>query len=308
MGAWLDKALEEGNLQLAWATLQGDTAPWSPGISRESMEKSRLRYQLELLNAVRLGGYAPEAIRQFTVSKADGSVRVISALYLRDKFLQRAVLQAITPIGERLFHPDSFAYRPHRSVYGALMKTQERIRCGLGWLVDADIQSFFDQIPRRALLGRVHELLQDRELLRLLNAWLSLCPNTRGELGQPRGIPQGAVLSPWLCNLYLHQIDQEWARLGIPFVRYADDFLLFLPDEARARQALVLTQHLLEREGLSLNPAKTRVVRAGKDVHFLGHCVLEHPKKYYAAKRKGQQRPWLRRQLHQLFTWFARKL
>ncbi|MCU0755795.1 MAG: reverse transcriptase domain-containing protein [Xanthomonadales bacterium] len=307
MGAWLDKALEESNLQLAWSMLQGDTAPWSPGISRDSMERSRLRYQLELLNAVRQGTYSPEAIRQFTVSKADGSVRVISALYLRDKFLQRAVLQAVTPIGERLFHPDSFAYRPHRSVYGALVKTQERVRCGLGWLVDADIQSFFDRIPRRTLLARVHELLQDRELLRLLDAWLSLCPNTQGELGQPRGIPQGAVLSPWLCNLYLHQVDQEWARLGIPFVRYADDFLLFLPDEARARQALVLTQHLLEREGLSLNPAKTQVIRASNSVRFLGHCILEHPKKYYAA-RKAPRRPWWRRILQQLASRLAKRL
>ena len=273
----LDAVLSPTNLDKAWRALGSDRAHWQPGLPRAEMEGQRLRHQLLLIDAVRHGRYRPEQMRQFSVPKADGGQRVLSALCLRDKFLQRAVMQALEPIGEAMFHPDSYAYRPRRNVEMALQRCHERIRCGFPWLVDADIRKFFDEIPHTPLLKAFDALVPDRALRSLMRQWLECFANTRSLFGGCRGIAQGAVVSPFLCNLYLHALDTEWQRQRLPFVRYADDFLLFTPSEALAQKALAFTAQRLERLGLSLHPGKTRVVRAGRDVAFLGQRLPKPP-------------------------------
>lgn len=273
----LEAALAPANLDRAWRALGTDAAPWLPGLPRHAMEGQRLMHQLRLIDDVRAGRYRPEAMRQFTLPKADGSLRVLSALCLRDKFLQRAVLQVLEPLGEALFHPDSYGYRPRRNVEMALRTTGERIRCGFPWLVDADIRSFFDEIPHRPLRRILARTIADQALRRLIDQWLETCASRRSMLAAPRGIPQGAVISPFLCNLYLHQIDRRWHDRRIPFVRYADDFLLFAPEAGRAEKALALTRGWLEDLDLALHPEKTRVVEAGPAVAFLGRPLPAPP-------------------------------
>lgn len=266
----LDAALRPANLDAAWRHLSKDRAPWAPGLSREDMERNRLRHQLELVDEVRRGTYRPAGMRQFTLRKADGRDRVLSAAFLRDKFLQRAVAQVLDAEGERLFHHDSYGYRRGRGVPHALERCAERIRCGLPWLVDADIRAFFDRIPHRPLLKRLRETLADRAIVALVERWLDAGTYGLGILATRRGIPQGACVSPFLCNLYLDPLDRAWAASGIPFVRYADDFLLFLPDEATARRALEFTRRQLGKLDLELHPDKTRVIHAAGEVVFLG--------------------------------------
>jgi group II intron reverse transcriptase/maturase len=270
MLATLEAALHPANLDKAWRALGPDRAHWQPGMARDEMEGQRLRHQLALIESVRQGRYRPEPMRQFTVPKANGGQRVLSALYLRDKFLQRAVAQVLEPVGERHFHADSYAYRPRRNVAMALQRCGERIRCGFPWLVDADIRAFFDEIPHGPLLSAFDALVRDRGLRSLVRLWLENFASTRSLFGGARGIPQGAVVSPFLCNVHLDALDREWARQRIPFVRYADDFLLFTPTEAEARRAFQFTERQLGRLGLALHPEKSRVVRASRDVAFLG--------------------------------------
>jgi len=270
MSATLEAALQPANLDKAWRAMNGDRAHWQPGMAREEMEGQRLRHQLALIETVRQGRYRPEPMRQFAVPKANGGERVLSALYLRDKFLQRAVMQVLEPVGESLFHPDSYAYRPRRNVAMALQRCGERILCGFPWLVDADIRSFFDEIPHRALLSAFDAVIRDRGLRSIVRLWLENFASTRSLFGGNRGIPQGAVISPFLCNLHLDALDRAWARQRIPFVRYADDFLLFTPTEAEAGRALQFTERQLGRLGLTLHPVKSRVVLASRDVAFLG--------------------------------------
>jgi group II intron reverse transcriptase/maturase len=241
---------------------------------------------LQLVQDVQQRRYRPEQMRQFTIPKASGGVRILSALCLRDRFLQRAVMQVLEPLGERLFHPDSYAYRPRRNVDMALNRARERIRCGFPWLVDADIRSFFDEIPHRPLRREVARVLDDKRLRHLIDQWLDICASTRSILASPRGIPQGAVVSPFLCNLYLHRLDSTWQSRRIPFVRYADDFILFAPDERRAQQTLKLTHAQVEDLGLALHPDKTRVLQAGPDVVFLGQALPAPP-----ATAKATQAP-----------------
>ena len=312
MGQWLDRALHPANLDLAWRALDDDRAPWLPGIARAAMESERLKHQLILIDAVRSGQYRAEMVRQFTLAKASGGERIISALFLRDKFLQRAVVQALHPLGEALFHPDSYAYRPRRSIYQALSKCRERIHCGLPWLVDGDITAFFDQIPRAPLLRRFAECSGDVELTRLIAAWLNACPSRDGLFADPRGIPQGAVISPFLCNLYLHALDQLWQQQGLAFVRYADDFVLFLPTQELACQALRYTQHGLESLGLTLNPQKTRVIRASRAVQFLGQSITEAPRYHKRNRQVKEAAPGVSRLLWRGFCkclkWLWKKM
>jgi len=217
--------------------------------------------------------YRPLPLRQFPMRKPDGRQRILSAQFLKDKLVQRALLTLLEPRAERLFHDDSFGYRPQRNVAKALAKVRERIRIGLDWLVDADIETFFDAIPHRPLIRVLDGFLDDAKALRLIERWLNQGAHVRSLLSTPRGICQGAVLSPLFCNLYLHRFDTDLDSANIPFVRFADDFLLFAPTREAADRARDFAARQLERRDLSLHPTKTRVVRSSPSVSFLGETL-----------------------------------
>jgi len=257
-------------LNRAWRELRSDHAVWEPGLARSEMERNLLLHLLRLLDDARQGSYRPAALRRFPVAKADGKLRVLSALALRDKFLQKAAQIVLEPAAERIFHHDSYAYRPRRNVAMALDRARERIGCGLHWLVDADIRSFFDSIPIKPLRRRLKLFVDDKALMGLIDQWLDLGTSHQSFFSAPRGVAQGAILSPLFCNLYLHAFDQALESRKIPFVRYADDFLLFASDEAGARRAHDFAATELQRLELELHPDKTRVTSSGRHVVFLG--------------------------------------
>ncbi|MBK8510492.1 MAG: reverse transcriptase domain-containing protein [Candidatus Competibacter sp.] len=279
MAEWLDRALTPAALNAAWKRLSGDNTVWRPGLPRREMEKNWVLHMLELVDELRAGRYRPAPLRQFTIKKGDGKERVLSALSLRDKLIQRAVLGVLEPVGEQLFHNDSYGYRPRRNVEMAHRRACERIQCGLSWLVDADIAKFFDNIPHRPLQKILKRYIADRDLLGLIDLWLAEGASSLSFLGVRRGVAQGAVISPLLCNFYLHGLDVALAGKNIPFVRFADDFLLFAPDERRANEALKFVDHQLKSMGLILHPEKTRVTRSRHDVIFLGLSLPKPPEK-----------------------------
>ncbi len=283
MGELLDHMLSPETLDLAWRRLRNDRTLWDIGIPRSAMEAHALRHILELVEQVRSGEYRPAGLRRFTVRKPSGGQRVLSALTLRDKLLQTSAMLVLSPRAERIFHPDSFAYRPGRSVDMAFARACERIHCNLDWLVDADIRSFFDEIPHDRLLPRLRKFVRDRQLMRLMERWLSVGYSQSSLFGRRRGIPQGAVLSPLWCNLYLDELDRGWDRRNLPFVRYADDFLLFAPERKWAESALKWTEKQLGRLGLELHPEKTRITRTGPHVVFLGRNLPGHTR--HAGKK-----------------------
>jgi len=270
MAELLDRALSPAALNTAWKRLQSDKTVWRPGLPRWEMEKNRVFHLLDLVDDLRSGRYRPAPLRQFTIEKGDGKQRVLSALSLRDKLIQRAVLSVLEPIGEQLFHNDSYGYRPRRNVEMAHRRACERIQCGLPWLVDADIAKFFDNIPHRPLKKTLKQYIPDRELLALIDLWLAEGASSLSFLGTRRGVAQGAVISPMLCNFYLHELDVALAGKNIPFVRFADDFLLFAPDERRANEALKFVDQKLKAMGLELHPDKTCVARSHRGLIFLG--------------------------------------
>lgn len=270
MGERFERMLSPEIVNRAWRALRSDHAVWEPGMPRSEMERNLLLHLLRLLAEVRNGRYRAAPLRRFAIAKADGKQRVLSALSLRDKVLQKAAQIVLEPAAERLFHHDSFAYRPRRNVEMALSRARERIGCGLHWLVDADIKSFFDSIPIKPLRRRLKAFVEDRELMGLIDQWLDLGTSQASFLSTHRGIAQGAILSPLFCNLYLHAFDQALHDRKVPFVRYADDLLLFASDERAARTALEYAAEVLRSLDLEFHPDKTRVTQSGRHVVFLG--------------------------------------
>ena len=260
-------------LDRAWRALSTDHAVWEPGMSRAEIERRQLYHLLTLVEDVRAGRYRPAPLRKFTVAKADGRQRVLSALALRDKLLQKAAQIVLEPDAERRFHHDSYAYRPRRNVDMALTRARERIACGLHWLVDADIKSFFDSIPIKPLRRSLKGFVGDARLMALIDQWLDLGTSHASFFSTPRGIAQGAILSPMFCNLYLDAFDRAMDARKVPFVRFADDFLLFADSEKGARKALDYAGEVLRGLDLELHPDKTRVTRAGPHVTFLGETL-----------------------------------
>ena len=266
----LEQAMAPDTLNLAWKRLRNEHTPWSEHINRNELQWDLMRHILELREDVLTGNYRPSPLRRFTMKKPDGRKRILSAQYLRDKLVQRALLIVLEPRAEAIFHEDSYAYRPGRGVPQALARTKERIRYGLDWLVDADIRQFFDSIPLAPLKKQLRGFVNDRQTMRLIDAWLEKGMHNSSILGTRRGIAQGAILSPLMCNLYLHQFDQMLTRNNIPFVRFADDFLLFCADKKRAEKAMETAKHALEKLDLRLHPKKTRVIRSNPGARFLG--------------------------------------
>jgi len=284
MGKLLDKALAPEVLNSAWKRLRNDKAEWLPGLPRSAMEKDLVLHLVRLLQELTTGCYRPAAVRQFPVSKGDGKQRIISAHCLRDKLVQRTVLTVLEPIGEALFHRDSFAYRPGFTIDMAIARARENIRCGCAWLVDADICGFFDNIPHKPLARIIARAVDDKAVRRLIDQWLETGTPRTGLLQQRRGIPQGAIISPFLCNLYLTDFDLALEKQNLPFVRYADDFLIFSPDRKAAETALKFAARQLQKLGLELHERKTRVCRSGPGVVFLGR-KLPRPEKFVQPAR-----------------------
>ncbi|MGV6817098.1 MAG: reverse transcriptase domain-containing protein [Thiotrichales bacterium] len=270
MSDLLEQAMSPETLNAAWRRLKSEHTPWSPTVRREELQKDLFRHMLVAREEVLSGSYKPLPLRQFSMRKADGRQRVISAFYLKDKLVQRALLLVLEPGAEAIFHADSYAYRPARSIHQALDKTRERVRVGMDWLVDADIRSFFDSIPHKNLIKRLRPFVADKPAMVLIERWLKTGAHQSSLLSSSRGISQGAILSPLFCNLYLHGFDSALAKANIRFVRYADDFLLFASKRQDAMKAMAFSEKLLHKMGLELHPEKTRVVRSGPEVSFLG--------------------------------------
>jgi group II intron reverse transcriptase/maturase len=203
----------------------------------------------------------------------------------------------IEPIFEADFQASSYGFRPKRSATQALEAIREAGNRGMNFVVDADIQGYFDNIQRDILMDLVKERISDRRVLKLLRQWLEAGVMEDGTVRETlAGTPQGGVISPLLANIYLNKLDRIWAarcsQLGV-LIRYADDFVAMCATESRAKEALRRIGLVMDRLGLTLHPAKTRLVdlRRGKESFvFLGctirkkRSIQRNPRRYYMQR------------------------
>ncbi|MBW1992449.1 MAG: RNA-directed DNA polymerase [Deltaproteobacteria bacterium] len=225
---------------------------------------------------LRSGRYAPLPLLRLLVAKRDGSPRALAVPCVRDRVAQAAVLNLIEPIFEAHFEEVSFAYRKGRSVRQAAMRLRELRDQGYRFVVEADLDDYFDNIDHGLLLAKITAILTDPHLLRLLRLWVQ-AEVYDGEkiFVMKKGIPQGAVISPLLANLFLDELDETLSSRGYHLVRYADDFVILTKTRPEAEAALELTEEVLTRLHLSLDPEDTAITRFEAGFKFLGLIFLK---------------------------------
>jgi RNA-directed DNA polymerase len=278
-GRWyslMDKVWAPATLMSAWTRVRSNGG--AAGVDGESIERFGARseeYLAELSEALRTGTYRPQAVRRVEIPKGDGRTRPLGIPAVKDRIVQTALKLVIEPIFEATFRPTSYGFRPGRGCHDALREVDHWIKAGFPYVVDADIQGYFDSIPHERLMARVEERISDGRVLDLIRSWLGADILRGLERWTPvAGTPQGAVISPLLANIYLHPLDERMAALGHRMVRYADDFVVLCRSHEEAEAALAEITRWVAENGLRLHPDKTHVGdcrQPGKGFDFLGY-------------------------------------
>lgn len=260
------------NLEAAWQRVRDNRGcAGVDGVTIEDFESGVFyevpRLQRELSDET----YRPLPLLRILVDKGNGEARALCIPTVRDRVAQAAALAQIDPILEAQFEDCSFAYRKGRSVRQAVHRIKELYEKGYRWVVDADIDAFFDSIDHELLLAKVDHFIADASLRRLLRLWIHAeVWDGAAVTVLERGIPQGSVISPILANLFLDDLDEELLRRGLKLVRYADDFVILSKDRAQAEAALEVTDRILELLRLDLDEEKTAIVHFDHGFKYLG--------------------------------------
>lgn len=267
----LSQALDLDNLYLAWGEVRKNKG--GPGGDLISLARFERRLELNLLHLaerVQNGAYQPGKVRIVHIQTGQKR-REIAIWCVADRVLQRAVLHVLDPIFERVFLPSSFGYRSGRSVADAIQQVLRLRDSGFTWVVDADIRDCFPSLDHQVVLSLLRQKIMDQDLLDLIALWLPYGrPHALTRSRQPRGISLGCVISPLLCNVYLHELDVALQRGRFQWVRYADDFVVLCLTQAERDRAAELVRNTLETLKLELHPTKTRLTSFDGGFTFLG--------------------------------------
>lgn len=278
-GRWyslMDKVYAPATLAAAWQKVRANKG--AAGVDGQSIERFEARAELylgELATELRQGTYLPQAVRRVEIPKGDGKMRPLGIPAVKDRIVQTAAKFVLEPIFEAMFRPTSYGFRPGRGCVDALREVAGLLTEGYAFVVDADLQSYFDTISHERLMQRVEERISDGRVLELLRSWLDQDILHGLQRWTPNaGTPQGAVISPLLANIYLHPLDERLAGHGYRMVRYADDFVVLCKSREEAEAALAEIAAWVAENGLSLHPDKTQVGdcrQAGEGFEFLGY-------------------------------------
>lgn len=268
-------AFSEEALQRAWRRVRASGGgPGVDGVDIAAFEAD-LQAQLgSLRQELTQGRYQPRAVRRVLVPKPREGLRPLAVWALRDRVAQRVVYDYLEPCFEPKFLDCSHGFRPARSVDTAVADVLAARDKGLRWVLDADIKDCFEAIEPGLLMGMVKQRVRDGVILRLLETWLGARILTADGQTRAAGTAQGGVLSPLLCNIYLHPFDVALTQQGLHLVRYADDLVVLCRRRQEAMAAGKVARDALASLRLEVNPYKTRVTHFDQGFKFLGVFFL----------------------------------
>ena len=238
-----------------------------------------------LIDSLLDGSYLPSPVLKVLIPKPDGGDRMLGIPTVLDRLIQQAILQVIQPVFEETFSPSSFGFRPGRSAAGAIKKAHEYVEAGRKYVVDIDLDKFFDRVNHDMLMARLARRIGDKRLLKIIRRFLEAGIMSDGvTVGRDEGTPQGGPLSPLLSNIILDDLDKELERRGHSFCRYADDCNIYVKSKASADRCLNnLTEWIERKLKLKVNRSKSASAYSGTR-KFLGHRI---EKRFLSVSRQS---------------------
>ncbi|WP_342471271.1 group II intron reverse transcriptase/maturase [Ureibacillus sp. FSL K6-3587] len=232
---------------------------------------------LSIKEAILKGTYEPMPVRRVEIPKPDGGVRLLGIPTVTDRLIQQAIAQVLSKVYDPTFSENSYGFRPNRSAHDAVKKAKEYIRDGHRWVVDMDLEKFFDKVNHDRLMGTLAKRIQDKPLLKLIRKYLQSGVMINGVVSSTlEGTPQGGPLSPLLSNIVLDELDKELERRGHKFVRYADDCNIYVKSKRAGLRTMASIQRFIEGKlRLKVNEKKSAVDRPWKR-KFLGFSFTYH--------------------------------
>jgi RNA-directed DNA polymerase len=271
----MEEVCDRHNLEVAWKRVRGNKG--SPGVDGltidETLEYLRKHWAIireQLLN----GTYTPQPVKRVEILKPDGGIRKLGVPCVVDRVIQQALLQVLQKQWDPTFSEHSYGFRPGRSAHQAVAQAQRYIAEGYNYVVDIDLEKFFDRVNHDMLMGRVAARVSDKRVLKLIRAFLNAGVMENG-LVRPidEGTPQGGPLSPLLSNLVLDELDRELSRRGHRFCRYADDCNIYVRSQRAGERVMAsISRFLITKLRLKVNESKSAVARP-EERKFLGFSI-----------------------------------
>ena len=268
----ITKILDRDNLNLAFKNVKANKgASGIDELSIEETEKFIKEHKNQIVWQLYNRKYQPQPVRRVEIPKPNGGVRKLGIPTVLDRVIQQAMVQVLSPMFEPYFSEYSYGFRPNRCCQMAIIKALEYFNDGYDWVVDIDLEKFFDNVPHDRLLRMVSDVVKDGNVISLVNKFLKAGVMVQGNYEDTViGTPQGGPLSPLLSNIMLNKLDKELEARNLHFTRYADDTIILVKSEKAANRVMKSITHFIEKKlGLKVNMTKTKICKPN-DLKYLG--------------------------------------
>jgi len=273
----MEEAVKPENAERALKAVKSNKgAPGIDGMTTSELEGHLARHWEKIRSKLLTGTYQPTPVKRVEIEKPGGGTRLLGIPTVLDRFIQQLLLQVLTPIYEPLFSEFSWGFRPGRQAHDAVRAAQAFVRAGKDWVVDFDLEKFFDRVNHDILMTRIGQTIRDKRVLKLIGGYLRSGVMIHGVVIETEeGTPQGGPLSPLLSNIYLDPLDRELEKRGHSFSRYADDCNIYVGSEPAAKRVMeTITAWISTKLRLKVNASKSGIGRPWER-KFLGFCLTE---------------------------------